>query len=79
LRSGDVLEGIEVVRIMSHIVGSIHKRKVYKGRLPCISMVKQIVIRVDDDLFKKAQKKKERHSDTWEDVVKFYVVMRGGE
>jgi len=42
-------------------------------------MVKQIVIRVDDDLFKKAQKKKERHSDTWEDVVKFYVVMRGGE
>jgi len=32
------LEGIEVVRIMSHIVGSIHKRKVYKGRLPCISM-----------------------------------------
>jgi len=42
-------------------------------------MVKQIVIRVDDDLFKKAVKKKERHFDTWLDVVKFYVVMRGGE
>jgi len=54
-------------------------RKVYKGSLPCISMVKQIVIRVDDDLFKKAVKKKEHHSDTWEDVVKFYLVMRGGE
>jgi len=38
LRSGDVSEGIKVVRIMSHIVRSIHKRKVYKGRLPCISM-----------------------------------------
>jgi len=51
-------------------------RKVYKAVLPVFIMVRQITIRVDDNLFKAATQKKKRHVDTWEDVVKFYVRMR---
>ena len=42
-------------------------------------MVKHINFDIDDVLDKKVQAKKKRHMDTWLDVVKFYVVMRGGE
>jgi len=40
--SGDVLVGGEGAKIILHIVRNTHKRKVYKGFLPLISMVKQI-------------------------------------